>query len=395
MESSNQGPTTRCCTVCGDEKIASLIAINQVPVHCNLLWPTRDAALQAPLGDVDLGFCENCGHIFNLAFDPGLMEYTQDYENSLDFSPRFRQYAQDLATRLVEGYDMHDKDIVEIGSGQGDFLKMLCDLGHNRGVGFDPSYVDDGTENQHQVRFVRDFYSEAYSNYPADFICSRHVLEHIHRPAEFMSMVRRVVGQRHHVVVFFEVPNVLYTVRQLGIWDIIYEHASYFSPPSLAAVFALNGFRVLRTKEVFGGQFLTVEALPASGPPELPGVEAVASLAQDVAVFARKYREKVETWERYLEECARQGRQAVVWGAGSKGVTFLNTIESSAVVQYAVDINPRKKGMYVSGTGQEIVPPEFLPEIQPDVVIVMNPNYKDEIGGQLEAIGVAAEVVLV
>lgn len=395
MGSLNQQRKTNRCTVCGNEEIVSLIAIDQVPVHCNLLWPTRDAARQAPQGNVDLGFCQNCGHIFNLAFDPGLMEYTQDYENSLDFSPRFRQYARDLATRLVEGYDLHGKDIVEIGSGQGDFLKMLCDLGQNRGVGFDPSYVDEETGNQHQVHFVRDFYSEAYSDYPADFICSRHVLEHIHRPAEFMSMVRRVVGQRQHIVVFFEVPNVLYTVRQLGIWDIIYEHASYFSPPSLAAVFALNGFRVLQTRETFGGQFLTAEALPAGdAPEELPDEDAVARLAQDVAVFAGKYREKVETWEQNLEEYARQGRQAVVWGAGSKGVTFLNTIESGAVVQYAVDINPRKKGMHVSGTGQEIVPPEFLPEIQPDVVIIMNPNYKDEIKQQLEAIGVPAEVVL-
>lgn len=395
MGSLNQQLITNRCTVCGNDEIASLITIDQVPVHCNLLWPTRDAALQAPQGNVDLGFCQNCGHIFNLAFDPGLMEYTQDYENSLDFSPRFQQYAQDLATRLVEGYDLHGKDIVEIGSGQGDFLKMLCDLGHNRGVGFDPSYVDEGRGNQHPVRFVRDFYSEAYSDYPADFICSRHVLEHIHRPAEFMSMVRRVVGQRQHIVVFFEVPNVLYTVRQLGIWDIIYEHASYFSPPSLAAVFALNGFQVLQTKETFGDQFLTIEALPAGdAPEELPGVDAVARLAQDVAVFAAKYREKVETWEQYLQEYARKGRQAVVWGAGSKGVTFLNTIESGAVVQYAVDINPRKKGMHVSGTGQEIVPPEFLPDIQPDVVIIMNPNYKDEIKQQLEAIGVPAEVVL-
>jgi hypothetical protein len=394
MESLSQQPTTRRCIVCGNDKISSLIAIEKVPIHCNLLWPTRDAALQAPQGHIELGFCENCGHIFNLAFDPGFMVYTQDYENSLHFSPRFRQYAHGLATRLVEQYDLHDKDIVEIGSGQGDFLNMLCDMGHNRGVGFDPSYVDEGAGNQGRVHFVRDFYSEAYSDYPADFICSRHVLEHIHQPSDFMSMVRQVVGQRHHIVAFIEVPNVQFTVRQLGIWDIIYEHPSYFSSSSLATVLALSGFRVLEMKETFGSQFLTAEALPAGGAPKLPSVDTVVRLAQDVTVFADKYREKVETWQQYLEEYARQGRRAVVWGAGSKGVTFLNTVKSSNVVQYAVDINPRKKGMHVTGTGQEIVPPEFLPRVQPDVVIIMNANYKDEIGGQLEAVGVSADIVL-
>lgn len=387
-------PLTTSCIVCRKDKIANLITIDKVPVHCNLLWPTHDTALRAPQGSINLGFCEHCGHIFNLAFNPRLMKYTQDYENSLHFSPRFQQYVHGLANRLVELYDLHDKDIVEIGSGQGDFLKKLCELGHNRGVGFDPSYVDEGTGNQHQVQFVRDFYTEEYSGYPADFICSRHVLEHIHQPADFMSMVRRAVGQRFHIVVFFEVPNVLYTVRQLGIWDIIYEHPSYFSSSSLATVFAFNGFRILETKETFGDQFLTVEAMPASSDLELPSLDSVGGLAQDVTLFSGKYREKVETWQQYLKEWARQGRRAVIWGAGSKGVTFLNTIKSSDVVQYAVDINPRKKGMYVAGTGQEIVPPEFLPRIQPDIVIIMNANYKEEIEQQLNAVDVSADIVL-
>jgi hypothetical protein len=72
------------------------------------------------------------------------------------------------------------------------------------------------------------------------------------------------------------------------------------------------------------------------------------------------------------------GRRTVVWGAGSKGVTFLNTFRDSGV-DYAVDINTRKQGMYVAGTGQRIVPPEFLKDYQPDLITVMNPIYRKEI----------------
>jgi hypothetical protein len=69
----------------------------------------------------------------------------------------------------------------------------------------------------------------------------------------------------------------------------------------------------------------------------------------------------------------------VVWGAGSKGITFLNVLKSENVIEFVIDVNPHKHGLYVPGTGQQVVAPDMLTDIQPDVVIVMNPIYLDEI----------------
>ena len=151
------------CPVCGFADVQIFVSIPQVPIYCNLLWATRVRALEAARGDIELGFCRNCGYVYNVAFEPDLMDYTQAYENSLHFSPRFQTYAEDLARRLIESYGLYNKDIIELGSGQGDFLRLLCDLGGNRGLGFDPSYVpeqDPGVEAG-QVRFIRDYYSQA------------------------------------------------------------------------------------------------------------------------------------------------------------------------------------------------------------------------------------------
>jgi hypothetical protein len=60
-------------------------------------------------------------------------------------------------------------------------------------------------------------------------------------------------------------------------------------------------------------------------------------------------------------------------------------------IQYVVDINPRKHGKFVTGTGQEIVPPEFLKEYQPDCVIIMNPIYAQEIKNTVEQFGLEVE----
>src|SRR5690606_33145126 len=126
-----------------------------------------------------------------------------------------------------------------------------------------------------------------------------------------------------------------WTLRQLGIWDIIYEHCSYFSPQSLAAVFERNGFEVLAVNEVFGGQFLTIEAV-ASGKQGSRGAEeqrrirdsksairnGLSQVTADAEAFAENYRRKRDEWQGRLAEMAAAGKKAVIWGAGSKGVTF-------------------------------------------------------------------------
>jgi hypothetical protein len=384
------------CSVCGSPKVSVFLEIKNVPVHCNILCLSESEALKTPLGDIRLGFCSNCGHIFNLSFDPVLTNYEGEYENSLHFSPRFRFYAESLAARLIERYHIYEKQIMEIGCGNGDFLMLLCKLGRNRGVGFDPSLADDRIKDPdtESIEFIRDYYSQQYAGkYRADLICCRHVLEHIAFPRELLTTIRTAaVGT---AIVFFEVPNAAFTMRDLGIWDVIYEHCSYFGSSSLAFLFRSCGFNVCSLGEGMEGQFLFIEALPDgtinSGESEFTG--KLEDLMSEVKVFADRYRQKVEGWDRYLKDISNTGRKAVIWGGGSKGVTYLNILNARDRIEFVVDINPRKQGKFMPGTGQKIVSPDFLQEYRPDVVIVMNPVYTDEIKEMLRSLGINPHVV--
>ena len=95
-----------------------------------------------------------------------------------------------------------------------------------------------------------------------------------------------------------------------------------------------------------------------------------------------------------LEKIEGRGQRVVVWGAGSKGVTFLNTLNNLSI-EYVVDINPRKQGMYLPGTGQMIVPPAFLRDYQPAVIIVMNPIYKSAIRQLTKKLGLTTKFMYV
>lgn len=212
-----------------------------------------------------------------------------------------------------------------------------------------------------------------------------------------LKPLRQAIGDRLNTAVFFEVPNALHTFRHLAIWDIIYEHCCYFTPLSLAHTFSFCGFRISELSEEFDGQFIGLEALPEQG--EADSIDRqrseVEQLARDVNTFATNFKQKVETWSSELKQIADKGQRAVVWGAGSKGVTFLNVLNIQAPIEYVVDINPRKQGMYVAGTGQQIVSPQFLENYQPDVVLVMNPIYQSEIQQLTQGLGLNTEFMCV
>lgn len=378
------------CPLCGSKELTAFFENLAVPVFCNLLWTNREAARNCPRGDIKLAFCSDCGYILNVAFDPNLLNYKQEYENPLDYSRRFQVYRQSLAKRLVKQYGLYNKDIISIGCGKGTFLCILCELGNNRGVGFDPSCVEQEPRKMRcQVRFVRDFYSEKYSDYPSDFIVCRQVLEHIFNLKDFLKMLRRIIGNHLNTGVFFEVPNAMGICQNFFIWDIIYEHYSYFTPVSLSRAFSSSGFQVRQLNTTFEGQFLCIHALPSNNvPPNLDcrQTREVNRISECIKSFAAEYENIVGTWRRMIEQTEDEGQVAVVWGAGAKGVTFLNTFRNSHI-EYAVDINPKKQGKYVAGTGQQIVSPDFLRHYRPDVIIVVNPIYAREIQRLVKKLG--------
>jgi FlaA1/EpsC-like NDP-sugar epimerase len=117
-------------------------------------------------------------------------------------------------------------------------------------------------------------------------------------------------------------------------------------------------------------------------------------LIGDLAAFAESHRLKLAEWRRKLGQLREQGRSAVVWGAGSKGVTFLNAVQAGDLIHYVVDLNPRKHGRFIAGAGQEIVPPHFLKGRPVDVIILMNPVYEKEVRELVSSLDLHPEFLL-
>ncbi|MCC6397832.1 MAG: SAM-dependent methyltransferase, partial [Bacteroidetes bacterium] len=107
--------TAAICPSCAKGHMSIFYEVQGVPVNSVLLLPTREEALAFPKGDIALGFCELCGFISNVAFDPKEQEYSARYEATQAYSPTFTTFHRNLAQRLIDRYDLRNKTLIEIG----------------------------------------------------------------------------------------------------------------------------------------------------------------------------------------------------------------------------------------------------------------------------------------
>src|SRR5262249_15953891 len=124
-------------------------------------------------------------------------------------------------------------------------------------------------------------------------------------------------------------------------------------------------------------------------PPTVADLDAIQN-------FAVETERRIHGWLHTIDRLKYERQKAVIWGSGSKGVSFLSALEAhvdDGRIEYAVDINPFRKGYFMPGTGQEIVAPTFLTAYQPEVVIAMNSIYATEITLDLTRVGVRAAVL--
>jgi hypothetical protein len=371
--------------------------VENVPVHSVLLMPTKEEAIKYTRGNIHLYLCRECGFISNMAFESAKQEYSSRYEETQGFSPTFNKFHKALAERLIDKHNLRGKEIIEIGCGKGDFITMLCEMGGNTGYGFDPAYIEERnkSKSKDKIKFITDLYSEKYTHYHGDFVCCKMTLEHIHNTFNFVKTVRKSIGDRFDTMVFFQIPNGKWVFEGLGFWDIYYEHCSYFSTGSLNTLFSKCGFDVLDISTEYDNQYLAIEAKPAKNDigNSIEAFNDTNEIINLVEEFKTNIVARLNVWKEQLRDWETNNKKVVLWGGGSKGVAFLTTLNITEQILCAVDINPYKHGTYLAGTGQEIVSPEFLKEYKPDVVIIMNPIYTDEINVELNKMGLNAEVI--
>jgi hypothetical protein len=359
----------------------AILRLARAPVHQNVFPAAREEALSVLRAPIDFVRCEDCGLLYNAAFDEALLRYDAGYEVDQSRSARFLSHLDDLCRR-IEMRLPGPIDVVEVGCGQGTFLAHLARRLGDRlasAVGYDPAFRGEESLPDRVRIAARPFAPEevARESLAPRLVVMRHVLEHVPAPVDFLRGVCAAFPEKRFDVLV-ETPDADHPLRNGIVYDLYYEHCSLHSAAALAHAMARAGLHGVSVERFFGDEYLlgwaTTDARTIAAPsaPAGAGTDEARAFAARCASFASEWR------ERLVE--ARQRGGVALWGGAGKGVTFALLVDPDATLLDAVvDIHPSKEGRFVPGTGHPIVGPARAQALGVRTVVVMNDKYADEV----------------
>jgi hypothetical protein len=182
----------------------------------------------------------------------------------------------------------------------------------------------------------------------------------------------------------------LLDLLEQGAFDTVYhEHVSYWALGPMQYLFERNGMQVVDAERLplhHGQLRATVrrrgEVDPAPAVEQLAAAERTQGL--DRIETYREFAAKVDRIRDELLGTLRRlkadNKRIAAYGAPAKGNTLIEFLQLRPdTVQYIADKSPLKQGKYSPGAHIPVVPPTRLLEDQPDYVVLLAWNFRDEI----------------
>ncbi len=263
----------------------------------------------------------------------------------------------------------------------------MCSKTGAQGFGYDPAY-EGGNKCSENVKIFKRYFNPTRSNEKFDVITLRHVLEHIPQHYTFLKIICDNEILQPNAKLWIEVPDFEWTVNKAAFYDVTYEHCNYFFKQTLVDLLTALGFNIISLKNIFGGQYILLEATFTLSNISKKKVFDRISLASDLTSNFNKIKTN-------YDNLINNNKNICVWGASGKGVIFLSGLSGAMLkkIKYVIDINPQKQGWFLSLSGKIVDSPEVLRNATGlFLVLVMNGIYEKEIKNMLDNMMVEARL---
>ncbi|AQT86794.1 SAM-dependent methyltransferase [Paenibacillus larvae subsp. pulvifaciens] len=318
-----------------------------------------------------------------------------DYAYFSSFSSSWLAHAERYAHQVTSafGLDKHS-NVVEIASNDGYLLRYFKQSGI-RVLGIEPAGNVAEAAIERGIPTVIDFFGSKLASEltrqgrGADLLIGNNVLAHVPDLNDFISGMKILLNENG--IITMEFPHLLQLMLHNQFDTIYHEHFSYFSLLTVKHVFASHGLVIFDVEELstHGGSLRIYAKHETDGTKQETErlrklIEQERTYKLDTLQAYLVFSEQVKQVKRDIWKCLiglkNKGKQMVGYGAPAKGNTLLNYCGvGKDVIDYVVDRNPYKQGLYLPGTRIPIYPPNRIRETEPDVVIIMPWNLSDEV----------------
>jgi hypothetical protein len=376
------------CPICANvDKNILLASRKNIPTLQNVTLSSREEAIGFPTGKLTMLRCANCSFVWNADFEQDKISYDDGYNNDVTFSNYYVSHLEKMADRIIQsvpaGEDIH---YVEIGCGEADFLRLVVERAKGRcvsAIGFDPSFTGEEKLPKGAVVHKTFFGPDQVKLVPdaTNVVCSRHTIEHVPDVHGFVSALAAPMTT-HSRTLFVETPDANWILENTAFQDLFYEHCSIYTPESMSKILGEYGLSA-KTTAVYGGQYMWTEANLFADKLALKSDNFHGKASQDLAkTYVDESERMLNDWSTFIQSHSKKGPVAI-WGAASKGVTFTLSMsqiqDAQSGISCAIDLNEAKQKCFMPITSTPIVSPEDAKKLGVATVIIMNPNYLDEI----------------
>ena len=343
----------------------------------------RENAVAAGVG-LDVRQCHFC-ELVQLSNEP--VSYYKDTIRAGSSSPSMLKRQRDEFNTFINRFTLQGKNVIEIGSGRGEYLSILDDLSVNAyGMEHNPEYSK--IANEKGLKTFQGYptdLTDTVDDIIFDAFFSINFLEHAPDPGVFLRSCARLLSEDG--IGMIAVPDFEFELRDNYLYSFMIDHLCYFTSNSLRNILTFNGFNVIdlfrneklnvitayfkKGKQYALGHFEAKQKRKFSK----NGLSSVYNLATPIKQSI-DFNKKIND---YVDSILKDGERVALWGASHLAFSLVSASKIGGKISYIVDSAPFKQGKFAPVSGLEIFPPQHLNEDPISAIIIMCPEYSTEI----------------
>ena len=388
------------CRSCGVGLERTFVDLGMSPLANSYIKPEQTNRME-PFYPLHVYVCEKCLLVQLEQFSTP-QDIFSDYAYFSSFSDSWLAHARTYVDMIVDRFRLNQNStVVEIASNDGYLLKNFVAAGIPV-LGVEPAANVAEVARENGINTKVAFFGEKTAGglvedgWTADLIIGNNVLAHVPDLNDFVRGLKVLLKPTG--LITMEFPHLLQLVEQNQFDTIYHEHFSYFSFIAVERVFSRHGMKLFDVEELptHGGS-LRIYACHGNDISKPTQARAKELKSREEAIgfgsisHYLSFGPQVEATKRkllsFLIAAKQEGKHVVGYGAPAKGNTLLNYCGiRNDFVDYTVDRSPHKQGHFLPGVHIPIYEPERVRATQPDYLLILPWNIREEVIQQMSYI---------
>ena len=380
------------CRICKNDKLKAFLSLGTTPL-ANRFLSKEDLKKEEKKFPLELCFCGNC-KLVQLTYIVPSEEMFSNYVYLSSTTKTFQKHFADMAGKLTKDFGLSNKSLaVDIGSNDGILLKGFQKF-NVQVIGVEPAANVAKIAEGNGVETINGFFSgKAVKEIirrkgEADAVTAANVFAHIDDIDSVAENVKSLL--KDEGVYIIEIQYFVDTIKKMNFDNVYHEHMSYYTLTSLDYFFRKHGMEIFNVQKVstHGGSLRVFTKKKNAGHKIDSSVKEILDYEKKIGVdnfeIYRNFAEKVckvkDVLVDYIKNIKKQNKKIAGYGAPAKGNTLLNFCNiGKEQIEYIVEDNPLKQGLYAPGTHIPVVSPKMLSEKKPDYILILAWNFAGEI----------------